>query len=193
LPPLERNAAAERFIANTKIPIIHDGDQAFYHPATDTVTMPRPELFCGTDTLSREEGYYAVLAHECAHATGHHSRCDRDLSSRFGTAGYAKEELIAEISSAIICAELGITQDTRPDHAAYIANWLQILKDDDKAIFHAAARASEAVNWLNARQPQPLTDHRPKAEEGTHLQNPALEQAGANDPGPTLSDERIFA
>lgn len=62
-------------------------------------------------------------------------------------------ELVAEIGSAFLCAELGITRDTRADHAQYIANWLQLLKDDPKAIFTAAAKASEAVTWLKKNQP----------------------------------------
>ncbi len=86
------------------------------------------------------------------HWTGHKSRCDRDLTKRFGKQAYAAEELVAEIGAAMLCAETGVTQDTRPDHAQYIANWLQLLKDDSKAIFTAAAKASQAVAWLKAKQ-----------------------------------------
>jgi antirestriction protein ArdC len=93
-----------------------------------------------------------VLGHEHLHWTGHGSRLDRNLAKRFGKAEVAAEELVAEIGSAFLCAELGITQDVRPDHAQYLANWLQLLKDDPKAIFTAAARASEAVNYLNGLQ-----------------------------------------
>jgi antirestriction protein ArdC len=103
--------------------------------------------------MTRDEAYYAVLLHEATHATGHKSRCDRDFSARFKKDAYAAEELVAEIGSAFLCAELGITQDTRADHAQYIANWLQLLKDDPKAIFTAAAKASEAVAWLKKQQP----------------------------------------
>jgi antirestriction protein ArdC len=105
-------------------------------------------------TMTRDEAYHAVLLHEATHATGHETRCDRKLTSRFKNHAYAAEELVAEIGSAFLCAELGITQDTRADHAQYIANWLQLLKDDPKAIFTAAAKASEAVTWLKKQQPQ---------------------------------------
>ena len=74
-------------------------------------------------------------------------------AKRFGNAERAAEELVAEIGAAFLCAELGITQDVRPDHAQYLAHWLQLLKDDPKAIFTAAARASEAVNYLKGLQP----------------------------------------
>ncbi len=86
------------------------------------------------------------------HWTSHESRCDRQLKARFKQHAYAAEELVAEIGSAMLCAELGITQDTRPDHAQYIFNWLQLMKGDTKAIFTAAAKASEAVGYLKRFQ-----------------------------------------
>ena len=153
LGPIACIDAADRFMAHTGIPVIHGGERAFYRPATDTITMPDEGLFTGTDTMTRDEAYYAVLLHEATHATGHTSRCDRDFTARFKKDAYAAEELVAEIGSAFLCAELGITQDTRADHAQYIANWLQLLKDDPKAIFTAAAKASEAVAWLKKQQP----------------------------------------
>lgn len=154
LGPIARIEAADRFMAHTDIPVVHSGDRAFYRPSTDEITMPEEGLFTGTDTMTRDEAYYAVLLHEATHATGHETRCDRKLTSRFKNHAYAAEELVAEIGSAFLCAELGITQDTRADHAQYIANWLQLLKDDPKAIFTAAAKASEAVTWLKKQQPQ---------------------------------------
>lgn len=153
LPPLQRIEAADRFFANTGIKILHEGERAYYRPSTDMVVMPREELFCGTDTMTREEGYYSVLGHECCHATGHKSRLNRDLTGRFGSDAYAAEELVAAIGEAYICAELGITPEPRPDHAMYLANWLKILKGDNKAIFTAAAKASEAINYLKSLQP----------------------------------------
>jgi len=153
LGPIARIEAADRFMANTGIPIVHGGERAFYRPSTDTITMPEESLFIGTDTMTRDEAYYAVLLHEATHATGHKSRCNRDFSTRFKKDTYAAEELVAEIGSAFLCAELQITQDTRADHAQYIANWIQLLKDDPKAIFVAAAKASQAVAWLKKQQP----------------------------------------
>ena len=103
--------------------------------------------------MSRSEGYYATLVHELTHWTGPKHRLDRDFGKRFGDAAYAAEELVAEIGSAFLSAELGITQGTRADHAQYLAQWLKLLKDDSRAIFTAAAKASEAVAYLKLLQP----------------------------------------
>jgi antirestriction protein ArdC len=99
------------------------------------------------------ESYYATL--ETTHWTRHGSRLDRDLGrKRFADAGYAMEELVAEIGAAFLCADLGITPETRDDHAAYIASWLQVLKNDKRAIFTAASHAQKAADYLNGLQPQ---------------------------------------
>ena len=81
-------------------------------------------------------------------------RFNRDLSKRFLKAEVAAEELVAEIGSAFLCAELGITQDTRADHAQYIHHWMDLLRNDPRAIFTAAAKASEAVAYLKSLQPE---------------------------------------
>jgi antirestriction protein ArdC len=99
--------------------------------------------------MSRREGYYATLLHELVHWTGAKGRLDRDLGNRFASAAYAAEELIAEIGAAFLCAELKITAEPRPDHAQYISSWLKLLKEDNRAIFTAAARASKAVAFLH--------------------------------------------
>jgi antirestriction protein ArdC len=105
-------------------------------------------------TFRDAESYYAVLAHETTHATRHESRLDRDLGrKRFGDAGYAMEELCAEIGAAFLCADLGITPETRDDHAAYIQSWLKVLKDDKRAIFTAASHAQKAADFLHGLQP----------------------------------------
>lgn len=148
LGPIERLAAVDRFVRATGASIEHGGDSAYYRPSSDQIQMPDEGLFCGTETMSRSEAYYAVLAHELTHWSGASSRLNRDMGKRFGDAAYAAEELVAEIASAFLCSELCITQDTRADHAQYLANWLQILKHDNRAIFTAAARASEAVAFL---------------------------------------------
>jgi antirestriction protein ArdC len=152
LGAIERIFDADHFFAATGARIVHGGEEAFYRPSTDTIHMPDENLFTGTGTMTRGEAYFAVLGHEHIHWTGHSSRLDRNLTQRFGKAERAAEELVAEIGSAFLCAELGITQDLRPDHAQYLAHWLQLLKDDPKAIFTAAARASEAVNYLRGLQ-----------------------------------------
>jgi antirestriction protein ArdC len=110
-----------------------------------------PEL----NTFRDAESYYATLAHEMTHWTRHTSRLDRDLGrKRFADAGYAMEELVAEIGAAFLCADLGITPETRDDHAAYIASWLQVLKNDKRAIFTAASHAQKAADYLHTLQPQ---------------------------------------
>lgn len=103
------------------------------------------------DTFKDAESYYATLAHEEIHATKHESRLARDLGrKRWGDEGYAAEELVAELGSAFLCADLNITPEVREDHAAYIGNWLAVLKGDKRAIFTAAAHAQRAADFLHA-------------------------------------------
>ena len=153
LGPIERLEGVDRFIAATGASIQHGGDRAFYRPSTDHIQMPEEGLFCGTDTMTRSEGYYATVTHELTHWSGAKHRLARDMGKRFGDNAYAAEELVAEIASAFLCAELGITQDTRADHAQYLAQWLKLMKDDSRAVFAAAAKASEAVAYLKRLQP----------------------------------------
>ena len=153
LGPVERLDMVDRFVAATGARIEHGGERAFYRPSTDHIQMPDEGLFCGTGSMTRAEGYYATLTHELTHWSGASSRLAREMGKRFGDAAYAAEELVAEIASAFLCSELGITQDTRTDHAQYLAQWLKLMKSDSRAIFTAAARASEAVAYLKALQP----------------------------------------
>jgi antirestriction protein ArdC len=148
LGPVERIAAADMFVNATGVRIEHGGDRAFYRPSTDHIQMPSEDAFCGTATMSRSEGYYATLVHELTHWTGAKQRLDREFGKRFGDHAYAAEELVAEIGAAFLCAELQITQELRPDHAQYLAQWLKLMKDDRRAVFIAAARASEAAMYL---------------------------------------------
>ena len=148
LGPIQRIEAADRYLTATGSVVRHGGDRAFYQPSLDVIQMPDEGLFTGTSSLTRDEGYYATLIHEHIHWSGAKKRLARDMGKRFGDQAYAAEELVAEIGAAFLCAELGITQTIRADHAQYLANWLQLLKADDHAIFTAAARASEAVAYL---------------------------------------------
>lgn len=95
--------------------------------------------------------------HENGHASGAKHRLDRDLSGRFGSAAYAAEECCVEILSGLVLADLGIAHHPRPDHAAYIASWLDVLKNDPRAIFTAASKAQQAADWMHAQQPTPPT------------------------------------
>ena len=121
------------------------GNRAFYSPQADTVYMPPFEAF--TEPLF----YYSVLSHETTHWTAPPHRLNRDLSGRFGSENYAMEELIAELGAAFLCAELGLPTDPRADHAPYISSWLKALRNDKRAIFTAAAKAQEAVDWMAKR------------------------------------------
>ncbi len=140
--PEGRELALDSFFARIPAALRHQGDEAYYEPVADRVTMPPAHLFSGFDH------YYATLAHELSHWTGHASRLARDLRNRFGTAAYAAEELIAELSSAMLGAELGLPVTHLDNHASYIEHWLKLLREDDRAILTAAARADEASSLL---------------------------------------------
>jgi antirestriction protein ArdC len=145
---------AEAFTAATGADVRHGGDRAYYRRSDDHVQMPDRERFTGSATSTPTETYYATLLHELTHWTGHESRLDRDLSGRFGNDAYAIEELVAELGAAFLCADLSVTNTPRPDHAAYIENWLKVLKRDKRAIFTAARKAAEATDYLANLQPR---------------------------------------
>jgi antirestriction protein ArdC len=99
------------------------------------------------------ESYYATLAHKMTHWTRHDNRLQRDFGrQRFGDAGYAMEELVAELGAAFLCADLGIELTVREDHASYIASWLKVLKSDTRAVFTASAHAQRATDYLHQLQ-----------------------------------------
>src|SRR5262249_14009974 len=131
LSETERIGQAEAFFAATGATIRHGGNRAYYNIDGDFIQLPDFGQF--RDAIS----YYAILAHETCHWVGSPSRCNRDLSGRFGSMAYAAEELVAEIGAAFLCAELGLANEPRQDHAAYINSWIQILQNDKRAIFTA--------------------------------------------------------
>ena len=146
-PLFERLEKVDQFVAATNATITHQGRQAYYDPATDSITIPEINRFVPTETSTAQEGYYSTLLHELTHWTG--PRLERDLEGRFGSQSYAMEELVAELGAAFLCSDLQITNRPRDDHAAYIKNWLQVLNDDRKAIFTAASLASKATAFLH--------------------------------------------
>lgn len=149
LDPVARIARAETFFAATGADVRHGGNQAYYTAAADRVQMPPFETFRDA------ESYYATLAHELTHWTKHEKRLDRDFGrKKWGDEGYAMEELVAELGAAFLSADLDLTPEPRADHAAYIASWLKVLKDDKRAIFSAAAHAQRAADYLTGLQPQ---------------------------------------
>jgi antirestriction protein ArdC len=149
LDAVARIERAEAFFAALRADIRHGGNRAYYSGADDYVQMPPFECFRDA------ESYYATLAHECTHWTKHGKRLDRDFGrKRWGDEGYAIEELVAELGAAFLCADLALAPEPREDHAAYIASWLKVLKDDKRAIFTAAAHAQRAADFLTGLQPK---------------------------------------
>jgi antirestriction protein ArdC len=153
-PPttLQPSDRAEAFALATGAAIIHGGNRAYYRPSTDSIHLPESARFIGSPTSTPEESYYATLLHELTHWTSHAKRCNRQLGARFGDHAYAMEELVAELGAAFLCADLGISDAPRADHAQYLSQWLTVLKADKRAIFTAASKASEAVAFLEAIQ-----------------------------------------
>jgi antirestriction protein ArdC len=148
LDTVQRIDRAEAFFAATGANIQHGGNQAFYTMAQDRVQMPPFESF------QDAESYYGTLCHEMTHWTRHPKRLERDFGrKRWGDEGYAMEELVAELGSAFLSADLDLTPEVRADHASYIGNWLKVLKDDKRAIFTAAAHAQRAADYLHMLQP----------------------------------------
>jgi antirestriction protein ArdC len=144
LDPVPRIERAERFFAALGATIGQGGNRAFYSVTNDTIQMPPFVSFRDADS------YYATLAHECTHWTGSTSRLNRDFGGyRFGSEGYALEELVAEIGAAFLCADLELSLEPREDHASYIATWLNVLAKDNRAVFTAAAHAQRAAEYIN--------------------------------------------
>src|SRR6202140_2124848 len=133
---------AEALIAATGADFRVGGERAFYSPDHDFIQVPRPEAYF------EPINWHRTAVHELGHWSGHSSRLRRDMSGGFGSALYAKEELIAEMTSAFVCASLGIVPTVR--HADYIGSWLEVLRDDDRAIVRAASAASKAADYLLA-------------------------------------------
>jgi antirestriction protein ArdC len=144
--PVARIDHAEKYFAALGATIRHGGNRAFYSISADTIQMPPFESFQAADS------YYATLAHECTHWTGSKTRLDRDFGGhRFGSEGYAVEELVAELGAAFLCADLELALEPREDHASYIATWLKVLAADNRAVFTAAAHAQRAAEFINRR------------------------------------------
>lgn len=148
LATFERNERAESFLEATGARVVHGGSQACYSLTADEIRLPQREHF------ESVESYYSTRSHETIHWTRHESRLKREFGrKRFGDAGYALEELVAELGAAFLCADLQVTPDVRADHAEYLAHWLVALKHDSRAIFNAAAHAQRAVEFLQPKAP----------------------------------------
>jgi len=152
-PPLDPGLIepqVEALIKATGIDFRIGGNRAFYAPAPDYVQVPPPQAYF------EPINWHRTALHECSHASGAPHRLNRDLSGAFGTKKYAFEELIAEISAAFCCAALGIVPTVR--HADYIGSWLEVLREDNRAIVRAASQASKATDYLLGFLPASSTD-----------------------------------
>ena len=150
-PPAREDLIEPRFRALMQASglTIHLGGQmAFYRPADDAIVLPPPQAF------HEPVNFHRTAAHEMSHATGAAHRLARDFTGRYGSEGYAREELVAEISAAYVCASLGIVPTVR--HADYIATWLDVLRSDPRAIVQAAGLASRSADWLLGHLPADL-------------------------------------
>ncbi|MGZ8916464.1 MAG: zincin-like metallopeptidase domain-containing protein, partial [Methylobacter sp.] len=183
LPPIQRKQQtwypierAEGILATCGVAIHYNGGgRAFYRPLTDSIHLPDKGQF------PNAENFYATALHELGHSTGHPDRLNRDLSHPFGSEGYAKEELRAEIASMILGDELGIGHDPS-QHAAYVGSWIKALKDDPLEIFRAAADAEKIQHYVlgieqkqvqehaTQQDPEDLEEHRQQQNQVESLQ-----------------------
>lgn len=138
--------AAEKLVVAAGVEVHLGGRRAYYHPKLDYVQLPVMSDFMSVPA------FQSVLLHEAAHWTGHPNRLNREFGKRFGDAAYAFEELVAELSAAFLCADLGVSNEPRKDHAEYVASWLKVLKNDPRAIFAAASAAAKVADYLQAFQ-----------------------------------------
>ena len=141
---------ADKFVSNTNAQIYHGGKESFYNPDNDFIQIKEKSMFQSSEYTDASENYYGTLLHEMIHWTGHHSRCGRELFDKTRVKEYAIEEIVAELGSAFLFAELGIRAEPRYENADYIEYWLEILKSDKKFIFQASGYASNAVNFLGS-------------------------------------------
>lgn len=148
--PLDPTLAFDRFVAATGA-MIRTGASACYLPARDEIRLPERAAFRSAP------GYCGTLAHELVHWTGAPHRLDRRLTTRFASRAYAAEELVAELGAAFVLAGLGLAPKPHPNHAAYMAGWLPLVRDDPRALATAASLASRAAQYLEAFA-QPKTD-----------------------------------
>lgn len=172
--PVER---AENIIAANGVPVTHNTEgSAFYSPGGDFICLPPRESFATVDA------YYSTLLHEVGHSTGHPTRLNREFGGQFGSEGYAREELRAELASTFLCGELGIaTTGSDEQHAAYVKSWVSALKNDYNEIFRAAADAEKICNYLYEREKEYLQ----LKEQGIE---PQVKQPAAE----SINDEQVL-
>jgi antirestriction protein ArdC len=152
-PSVKPIEEVEAFIEAIGANVIHGNTRAYYLPKFYQIHLPDPEDF---KTMA---DYYSIALHEHTHWTGHPSRLNQPLVTKFGSEEYAEEELVAELGSAFLCSHLQVPIKLREDHAAYIKSWIRILKEDRRAIFTAARKATEAAAYLRSFSRQEAASH----------------------------------
>jgi antirestriction protein ArdC len=145
-PVAERIVDADLIVKGSGVRVAIGGDRAFYTPSTDHIQMPPDGAFAGPPDWA------ATILHELAHASGAKHRLNRDLTGRFGNTAYAREELRAELASLFVGSALGLPSDV-PNHASYIHSWVDVLKNDKREIFRAAADANRIAEWILSHHP----------------------------------------
>jgi antirestriction protein ArdC len=147
-PAIEAIAGAEQLLRAWPVPVGWGGERACYSPGRDAIQLPRRQSFHGAAEL------YATWAHECIHSTGHESRLSRNLSGSFGSASYAREELIAELGSILVGQRLQIGCELA-NHAAYLQSWISVLCESPKVLLQVVSQARQAVDLLCPEAPEP--------------------------------------
>ncbi len=168
--PWRAPEAARIILTNSRAALRIGGERAFYSPATDHIQMPPEGAF------ATASGWCSTLIHELGHWTGAETRLNRDLRNRFGSHDYAREELRAEIGQVMVCAELGIADCDFANNAAYIATWLEKLREDRREIFRAAADAQRIADYLLAFHPAYASQTKPADDatgDGDDAERPA--------------------
>ena len=145
----EVTETVESFAAATKAQVHRSGTRACYHIRDDYIELPARSRFVGSATSTATEAYSATLLHELIHWSGAAHRLNRDFAAATSKADIAAEELTAEIGAAFLCADLWVSNEPRPDHAAYVSHWLQLLKHDPRTIFTASRLANQAAMYLH--------------------------------------------
>ena len=138
----EVHAHCDAIINATGADISHGGNRACFIPDMNRILLPEFESF------HTPNDYYTTAFHELAHWTGHESRLDRNMRNRYGEHAYALEELVAELSAAIMDATVGIESTTRDDHAKYIKHWITALKEEPSCLMHVASQANKATQYI---------------------------------------------
>ena len=144
-PDVKADSIIADYLQRSGVKLIHqEGDRAFYRPSTDSITLPLMAQF------KEVAEYYSTAFHELTHSTGHQNRLDRlSKTAFFGSEAYSKEELIAELSASALVSYCGLeTSSSFRNNAAYIQNWLKVLKDDKRFIVSAAGKAEKAVSLI---------------------------------------------